>query len=71
VCTENILIDAEGVLEVLDFGSCHVAGIQEVDAPIARDRVLGTARYSAPETPIAESGGVRSEIFSFGTVNPA
>lgn len=65
---ENVVIDGEGVVKVLDFGSCHVAGIQEIDAPIERDLVLGTARYSAPETRIAESAGVRSEIFSFGTV---
>ena len=65
---ENLVFDSEGVIKLLDFGSCRVAGIQEIDAPIERDRVLGTARYSAPETRTSESVGVRSEIFAFGTI---
>ncbi len=65
---ENIVFDCGGVLKIVDFGSCQIAGIQEIAAPIERDHVLGTARYSAPEVRIAESAGIRSEIFSFGTL---
>ena len=34
---ENIVFDGDGVLKIVDFGSCHVAGIQEIAAPIERD----------------------------------
>ncbi len=65
---ENIVFDREGVLKIVDFGSCRVAGIQEIAPPIERDQVLGTARYCAPETRFGESAGIRSEIFSIGTL---
>jgi serine/threonine protein phosphatase PrpC len=65
---ENIVFDGDGVLKILDFGSCHVAGIQEIHAPIAREHALGTARYSAPESRRGENAGIRSEIFSLGSI---
>lgn len=46
---DNIMIDKNGRAIIVDFGSCHVAGIQEIHTPIERDTVLGTLNYSAPE----------------------
>ena len=65
---DNVLVDREGRVRIIDFGSCWVAGIQEIAAPIARDVALGTATYSAPETRWGETAGTRSEIFALGTV---
>ncbi|MFP6655730.1 MAG: bifunctional protein-serine/threonine kinase/phosphatase, partial [Myxococcota bacterium] len=65
---DNILIDAEGRTRIVDFGSCWVAGIQEIAAPITRDVALGTASYSAPETRWGKTAGTRSELFALGTV---
>ena len=65
---DNLLVDAEGRVRLVDFGSCWVAGIQEIAAPITRDIALGTASYSAPEARWGETAGTRSEIFSLGTV---
>lgn len=45
---DNIVISSKGPV-IVDFGSCWVAGVQEAGAPFARDRVLGTLDYSAPE----------------------
>lgn len=45
---DNIVISNNGPV-IVDFGSCWVAGIAEVTAPFARDIILGTADYSAPE----------------------
>ena len=65
---ENVVFTRNSVAKIIDFGSCHVAGVQEIAAPIERDRVLGTARYCAPETRLGENAGVRSDLFSLGTL---
>jgi serine/threonine protein phosphatase PrpC len=65
---DNVIIDGEGRPRIIDFGSCWVAGIQEIAAPITRDVALGTASYSAPETRWGETAGTRSELFSLGTI---
>jgi len=65
---ENVLVDRDGRVRIVDFGSCWVAGIQEIAAPIARGVALGTASYSAPETRWGATAGTRSELFALGTV---
>jgi serine/threonine protein phosphatase PrpC len=65
---DNVLVDEEGCARIIDFGSCWVAGIQEIAAPLARDIPLGTATYSAPETRWGQTAGTRSELFALGTV---
>ena len=65
---ENVVFDEHGVVKILDFGSCRVAGIQEIGTPIDNDHALGTARYSAPETRGGDTAGIRSEIFSLGSI---
>jgi serine/threonine protein kinase len=65
---DNVMIDAEGHACIVDFGSCHAAGVHEISAPIERDRILGTASYAAPEYRLGEQGGVRSEIFSLAAI---
>jgi serine/threonine protein phosphatase PrpC len=65
---ENVLVGRDGRVRIVDFGSCWVAGIQEIAAPIARDLALGTASYSAPETRWGETAGARSDLFALGTV---
>lgn len=64
----NVLIGNDGHVRIVDFGSCFVAGIDEIAAPITRDLVLGTASYAAPELRSGRNAGVRSEIFSLGSV---
>ncbi len=65
---DNVLVDGDGRVRIVDFGSCWVAGIQEIAAPITRDIALGTASYSAPEARWGETAGTRSELFALGTV---
>lgn len=45
---DNIVISTKGPM-IVDFGSCWVAGVQEISSPLERDRILGTLDYSAPE----------------------
>ncbi len=61
---DNIIIDRNGVVKIIDFGSCHVAGIAEIAAPFIRDVALGTATYSAPEYVVKKRPGPQADMFS-------
>ena len=45
---ENLVMGQRGLV-IIDFGSCWVAGVEEIGAPFQRDISLGTLDYSAPE----------------------
>lgn len=65
---DNVLIDANGVVKIIDFGACFIPSIREVKLPFNRDVVLGTARYSAPEHKLGEQGAIQSDLFSVGCI---
>lgn len=65
---DNILVSSTGSVKIIDFGSCFVAGIAEIAAPIERDIVLGTATYSAPEPVIGRKSTTKSDLFSIAVV---
>jgi serine/threonine protein phosphatase PrpC len=64
---DNVMIDRAGTVKIIDFGSTRVAGVAEAD-PLARDDILGTAQYTAPEYFLGESGTSRSDLFSLGVI---
>jgi serine/threonine protein kinase len=64
---DNIMIDRTGTVKIIDFGSTKVAGVVEA-APLAREDILGTAQYTAPEYFLGESGSSRSDLFSLGVM---
>lgn len=64
---DNIMIDRTGTVKIIDFGSTRVAGVAEA-APLARDDILGTAQYTAPEYFLGESGSSRSDLYSLGVI---
>lgn len=64
---ENIVIGASGAV-IIDFGSCWVAGIEELSAPFARDKILGTLSYSAPEYRYGNSVSQRADQFSLAVI---
>ena len=63
----NVVIGTQGAC-VVDFGSCWVAGAQEVSTAITRDKVLGTLDYSAPEYRYGGKIGQRSDQFSLAVL---
>lgn len=65
---ENIIIDSNGTLKIIDFGSTKIAGIDEISAPIKFNNILGTINYTAPEYHTGSSGSNRSDIFSLGVI---
>ena len=64
----NIMIDANGLVKIIDFGATKIAGIMEISSPIERTDLLGTAQYTAPEYFLGESGTSRSDIFSLAVI---
>ncbi|CAG7856537.1 hypothetical protein MCAMS1_01060 [biofilm metagenome] len=65
---ENIIIDNNGTVKLIDFGSVYVAGLMETDCQNRQNHVLGTAQYTAPEYFLGESGTARSDMFSLGVI---
>ena len=64
----NILIDNNGQIKIIDFGSCFIQGIAEISTPLEREGILGTAAYSAPEVVINGKSTVQSDIFSLAVI---
>lgn len=62
----NIMIDENGTVKIIDFGSVRVAGIAEITG--IQDHILGTRQYTAPEYFLGETGTTRSDMFSLGVI---
>ncbi|MDF1582692.1 MAG: bifunctional protein-serine/threonine kinase/phosphatase [Methyloprofundus sp.] len=66
---ENIIIDSQGTVKIIDFGSVKIAGIAEM-TPLERgdEAILGTLNYAAPEYHLGGRGTVKSDLFSLGVI---
>ncbi|MCB1733777.1 MAG: bifunctional protein-serine/threonine kinase/phosphatase [Gammaproteobacteria bacterium] len=65
---QNVMIDHQGTVKLIDFGSVKVAGIAEMRRGAGNENILGTAQYAAPEYFIGEPGTARSDLFSLGVI---
>jgi serine/threonine protein kinase len=63
----NILVDAAGTIQIIDFGSTRIAGLAE-DDPTVDETVLGTVQYTAPECLAGRPATPQSDIFSVGVI---
>jgi serine/threonine protein kinase/serine/threonine protein phosphatase PrpC len=64
----NIMIDKNGTVKLIDFGSVRVAGVAEIVGTAGQHHILGTAQYTAPEYFLGEAGTTRSDLFSLGVI---
>lgn len=65
---DNVMMAEDGGVKIIDFGSCHVASLAEIAAPLQRDAVLGTAQYSAPEHVMGKLPGAAADQFSLAVL---
>jgi hypothetical protein len=65
---ENVLIDRNGTVRLIDYGSAHVAGLMEGTTAAKAHAMLGTLQYTAPEYFIGEEGSARSDLFSLAVI---
>lgn len=64
----NIMIDNNGEVKIIDFGSCYSRSIAEIATPLDDHGILGTAGYSAPEVVITGNSTEQSEVFSLAVI---
>ncbi len=65
---DNIMIDRNGTVKIIDFGSTRISGIADDPIPGIATDILGTVQYTAPEYFLGEGGSQRSDIFSLGVI---
>jgi serine/threonine protein kinase len=64
---ENVLIDGEGRLKIVDFGTALLTGARRLTWRHLSESV-GTPDYMSPEQIQGERGGPRSDIYSWGVM---
>jgi eukaryotic-like serine/threonine-protein kinase len=63
---ENVMIDANGLVKIIDFGSSRAAGFDEMAASSGAT-FAGTIDYTAPEQ-LTERATNRSDIYALGCI---
>ncbi len=65
---ENIMIDRDGRVKILDFGTVMIAGADEIASPLEKSVPQGSVNYVAPEYLMGEPGSFRSDLFSLAVI---
>lgn len=68
---ENLMVRADGLLKILDFGLARSVSPAHDGATMARTlpgTILGTAPYMSPEQVLGKPAGAPSDVFSMGTL---
>jgi serine/threonine-protein kinase len=60
----NLMVDSEGILQILDFGVVHVAGSGMTQSGM----IMGTFQYMSPEQLSGSPIDQRSDLFALGSV---
>ena len=65
---ENVMIDRDGHVKIIDFGSAHAASVDDSGAGETAIKLAGTVDYIAPEHHLGEPPTNRSDIYSLGAI---
>ena len=65
---ENVMIDRDGLVKIIDFGSARAAGFDEMASAVERPGLAGTIDYTAPEYHLGERPTNRSDIYALGVI---
>lgn len=64
----NVMIEDNGNVKIIDFGSVKVTGIAEARHTFQSNEMLGTAMYMAPEYFIGDLISSRSDLYSLAVI---
>jgi serine/threonine protein kinase len=65
----NVLVDADGTVKIIDFGSVSVAGLNEITPPEEGEAAYaGTLQYGAPELYRGLAASPASDLYALGTI---
>jgi serine/threonine protein kinase len=65
---ENALLDASGVLKVMDFGIARLHAAAATSGITASGVILGTPAYMAPEQLVGDDVDARADLYALGVV---
>lgn len=65
---ENIMIDNDGRVKIIDFGTVKIGGVAEISPPLTSEVPQGSVNYVAPEYLLGQSGTFRSDLFSLAVI---
>ncbi len=65
---ENIMINRDGTVKILDFGTVLIAGTDEIASPLDKSVPQGSVNYVAPEYLMGEPGSFRADLFSLAVI---
>lgn len=65
---ENVMIDRDGRVKILDFGTTLIFGTDEIASPLDKSVPQGSVNYVAPEYLMGERGSFRSDLFSLAVI---
>lgn len=66
---ENIMLNHDGQIKILDFGTVLIAGINELGSPLDKSVPQGSVNYIAPEYLMGQKGSFRSDLFSLAVIS--
>lgn len=65
---ENLMVDAQGQIKIIDFGTARIAGLDELGSPLREEVPVGSVNYIAPEYLLEGQADARSDLFSLACV---
>jgi len=65
---QNILVDQQGVIRVVDFAACGIAGMKDLPPLLTLARRVGLTAYAAPEYRLGRPPNDRSDQFSIAAI---
>ncbi|MAY14374.1 MAG: serine/threonine protein kinase [Oceanospirillaceae bacterium] len=69
---ENVLVDRDGGIKLIDFGTVQVRGLAEINSAVKEECPQGSVNYIAPETVLGTTGlhnaSHQSDLFSLGVM---
>lgn len=65
---ENVMIDRDGAAKIIDFGTVHVQGFDELSSAVRETWPVGSVGYCAPECLLGHPATHAADIYALGVV---